>query len=76
MLIGIMFTSCSYDYNKTIYQNKNLRKFESKKRTKFHGHKYIRPGKRGYIRDNTNTKETRRTIIRRINADRWTVDSY
>lgn len=76
ILIGFVLSSCSYNYNMSIYQNKNLKKFATKKRVRNSTHKHIRPGKRGYIQDNTVTKNSRRTLRRMINADRWTVSTY
>lgn len=75
-LLAFTISSCSYDYNMTIYQNKNIRKFSKAKRVRNHTNRYVRPGKRGYIQDNTVTKNTRRTIRRTINSDRRTVSSY
>ena len=69
-----MLTSCSYNYNLTKYQNKTLRKFSNTKRVRHYSHKFIRPGKRGYMNGSNITKETRRSIRRKINSERLTVD--
>ena len=73
MLVALMITSCSYDYNLSVYQNKNIKQFHSKKRTTRYRHKYIRPGRRGYINHRAVTGDTRRSLKRQIKADRWTV---
>ena len=76
LLIATMFASCATPSGMSAYQSKNISKFLKKKRYRtMAGPRYVRPKKRGSVMHPAVTKETRREMIRRINAQRYTVSN-
>jgi hypothetical protein len=76
LMIAIMFASCATPSGMSAYQAKNMRKFSAKKNYRTaKGPRYVRPGRRGEIWHPAVTKETRREMIRRIKAQRYTVSN-
>ena len=76
LMIATMFASCAVPEGMSAYQARNVAKFSKKKHYRTSaGPRYVRPRKRGEVMHPAVTKATRREMIRRIKAQRYTVSN-